>query len=356
MTAQRRQYLTFDLIDRSTVQLSVPPYRSLPNLLVPSISLTDKTCSSASISVSDTDGSISTPWSAETACARSRILINYISSIKGPHSVDLDHHTSFPVEIVGQTAPACIDVFVTKPYPGEDFSRQGKIVVLSGSLCSPDPRCRLFTVPQDLRPTKDIRILCSADGHYVEISTGSGHVDLVSPVPDSVMLDNVKFYVPPSIGREGRKSVIETVRPGLPNRPNLVVIDASKPHEVNNFLLLPRIGTVNEPILIGSEIFDDKSTRTCRMVVACINYGGLEMLGGFAQHGLVVPESLISMDERKNSDIFCTMLDCPLDDTSREQLTELVLSKLPAVVYSRLSGDSESKCLAKTVSSRRRLT
>lgn len=354
MNGTKKHFLTFDFITRNTQQLTIPPYRPLPSLLVPSICLSDTTCRSTSVSVRDTDGFLSVPWTCENACEKSQILVSYISHVKGLHSVDLDHIESVLVSIDDQSFPSCVDLFATKPYPDQDLN-QGKIVVLSGSICSSSPRCDLFILSPELRPACDLHVLCSPDGHYVEVSGSSGQVTLVSPLatlllPVAVSLDNVKFFVSENnLRREKDVSVLSLVRPGLPNRPNLLVLDPTRNNEVNSLLLMPKDGTFRNPILIPCETFD-RSSKTCKMTVACMHFGGMEMLGSPASQFVIFPDSLITATPRKNSDILCTMFDCPLDETSKRRLTDLVISKLPAVVYSRLSGEPELKALAKAVS------
>ena len=256
--------------------------------------------------------------------------------------MDLDHVNSFPVN------DQHVDVYVTKPYPGDD-DETSRIVVFSGTVCCPDPRFELFILPSELRPLVDTHLLCSPDGHYVEISSVSGMVTLVSPLaalllPISVSLDNVKFLVK----RTNATSPLTVVRPGLPGRPNLLVLNPSSSNAVNKFLLVPRFMDVSKPLLIPLGWFD-KSSETCKMSVANIFHGGIDILGNPTLQHVIVPESVLSATERTSNDILCSMLDCPLDADSKKLLMAKILKKIPAVVYSKLSGEPEDKTLRRRI-------
>jgi hypothetical protein len=85
------------------------------------------------------------------------------------------------------------------------------------------------------------------------------------------------------------------------------------------------------------------------MTVANIFYGGVEIIGNPTMQHVILPDSLLTATERINNDILCTMLDCPVDEMSKKLITEQVIKKLSATVYSRLSGEPENKCLRKSL-------
>ena len=336
-----KKYLTFDVFDRFTTKLSVPPTRFCSGLVVPSISLLDSNPKPSSVSVSDIDGSLITPWLSENACEKSNIVISYISSTRRPHSVDLDLADSFHIN------SQQIVVYVTKPYPGHDEETRDRIVIFSGSVCCPEERSVLFTLSAELRPSFDTHLLCSPDGHYVEISSGTGTVTLISPLtslllPISVCLDNVKFFT------NKTTSPLTIVRPGLPGRPNLLILNPTTTNAINKFLLVPRTMDVSKPLLVPLSCYS-KTTTTCSMTVANIFYGGVEIIGNPTIQHIILPDSLLTATERINNDILCTMLDCPVDEGSKRLITEQVIKKLSATVYSRLSGEPENKCLRKSL-------
>ena len=333
-----KRFLTFDLINGCTSRVAIPPISSIESLIIPSIDVTDIECKYASLKISS-DGSIITPWNSDNACEKSHILVPYISSFRGTHSVDLDLACSFPTNF------GLVEILVTKPYPGD--LTQGKLIVFTGQFVSAtsDRIDDLFTLPPELKPSENLHFLCSENGHYVSITKDTGTVSLVSPTSQAttVSLENVKFHIP--ISNSARSQKIQVIKPGLPNRPNILILNSSS---VDQYLIVPNESAlIAKPILVSLTVFRD-DTSACELSVACVRYGELEVLGRVGgNQTLFLPESLITAKPLKTDDVLCPMMDGPIDDKSMTQLTEMIVEKITPVVYSRLSGESELRCLAK---------